>query len=199
MLLVELISLVLTREMVLLLWWLLMWNRLRSLRVWQWQSYDRLGNALTFSFGNLVTLLVLVLSTERNSDSTVTVVLLGVRVDDGTQRGGLLRWSRSHHDRLLVQRCGIVLLFFALVRQRLQRRHRRVQNDSVLLVFVILDVKDLHLFLLLLLVGGQRDLGVVRRRIVALLDDDLDDRLWSFQVDRLVMVNRRWLVVVHRV
>lgn len=147
-----------------------------------------------------MTLLVLVLGTEGDPNATVAVIFLRIRIDNCAKRSGLLWRCRSHHDRLLVQRCGIVLLFFALIRKGFQRRNWSVQHDAILLILMVLDVEYLHLFLLLLLVGKQRHLRVVRGRFVALLDDNLDDRFRSFQVHRLVVVDwLRWLVVVHRV
>lgn len=164
MLLVELISFVLTREMLILLMLrrLLLRTLFKSWRARQRQGYNGLSHTLTFRFGYLMTLLVLVFCAERNSDSTVAVIFLRVRIDNSSQSGRLLGRSRGHHDRLLVQRCGIVLLLFALVRQRLQRWHWSVQHDTILFVLVVLDVEYLHLFLLLLLVGKQWYLCVVR-------------------------------------
>lgn len=196
MLLVELISFVMTRMMLMLNLWLRLMLRL-SLWLWQvmtlWQSYDRLCNTLTFRLSDLMSRLMFVFNAERNTNSTVAVISIRIWVDDGPKGSCLLRRTWSNHNWLFMERSTFVGIFFALIRQWLQGRYWRIQNDTVLVVLVILHVEYLHFFLLLL--GGSNRLIFVRGRFVAFLDDDLNDRLRGFQVDWLMVMWPRWLVV----
>lgn len=149
------------------------------------QRNDRLRHRLTLRLGHLMARLVLVLHAERDADATVAVVLLRVRVDHRPQRRRLERWAGRYDDRLL----GRILLLLALVRDGLDGRQRIVQHElPVRLVLVVLHVEHLHLLLLALLLR-QDGLGVEWQRIVALLDDDLDDRLRRLDVVRM---HYRW-------
>lgn len=144
-----------------------------------------------------------VLRVERHLDAAVAVILFRIRMDDRAQRCRSQRRRRRLGDvirsgQIVVRQIlfvlfvvvGIVVLL--VVGGRRQGGHRIVDDKSVVFVLFVLDVEHAHLFLLLLLARQRCDQRLwLRQRFVALLDDDLDDRLGSFQVQRLM-----WLLLM---
>lgn len=138
------------------------------------------------------------LGVEGHPDPAATrVVVLAVRVYYGPQSGRGVR-SRSLGHLFL----EMMLLRLRLVRSLLvlldgrDGRHRLVVNHSrlvlaVLLFLFVLHVEDLDGFLLLGRWRGRRRRS--RKRLVRLLDDDLDYRL---RLGRVVIVVVGWTLLV---
>lgn len=122
-------------------------------------------------------------------DSTVAVELLRVRSDDGAQRSGFNGRGQCHYQRLLLvvlQLLLLVVIVLLVIGVRRKCRYRIVDDDTLMRVVFVLDVEDLHLLLLLLSVHDDGFRGQFQR-VVAVLDNDLDDRLGGLNVLGIVL------------
>lgn len=97
-----------------------------------------------------VSSLVFVLRTKGHMNARVAVELLGVRVDNGPQRGGLNggQWSSRVLDHLLF----LLLLVVVVV----QRGNGRFQMQLVVLILFVVNIEHMDLLLLLLFLGNNR-------------------------------------------
>lgn len=156
----------------------------------RWQSHNRLDGTLLVLLLQLVALLGLVVRAESHMDSTVAVELFRIRPDDRAQGGGLDGRRQRHNQWLLVvQRLFFVVVILLVVLVGRKCRHWLIDDDTAMRIFLVFHVEDLHLFLLLL----PRHLGQLDglrngQRIVAVLDDNLNDRLGRLDVLRIVVV-----------
>lgn len=148
-----------------------------------WQlNYGSYG---TFDFLFVVNLVVglavmIVGRTESDVNAAVAFVLLRIGSDDGAECGGD-SWCWNRRDDL--QRLMILVFIFLIlmVTDRRQSWDRIVNDETGLIILVIFHVEHLNLLLLLLSMSLHNRLRL-RKCLVVVLDNDLDDRLRCFRI-----------------